>query len=146
MEEDGEDRQRCHEAHKEKVDAEEALRDSAPVRKLILHKFLRDEPAEEDTGEETTDGEEDLTRDKVEDIEQRLATNLKSAPVTQRQRADGTNDGTCHRDDDGTFLAGDMKFLIEKGGRHLMKGDKRGESSQREEEVEQQGHDPPQNR
>ena len=37
MEEDGEDRQRCHETHQKKVDAKETLRDGTPVGELIFH-------------------------------------------------------------------------------------------------------------
>ena len=37
MEENSEDRQRCHETHQEEVDTEETLRYRSPVGKLILH-------------------------------------------------------------------------------------------------------------
>ena len=120
MEEDGEDRQRCHETHQEEVDAKETLRDGPPVGELILHQFLGHDPAEENTGQETTDGEEDLSGHEIEDIEQRLTANLQPAPVAQRQGADSPDDGTSHRHDDSTFLTGDMQLLIEESRRDLM--------------------------
>ena len=56
--------------HTEEIKVEETATHGAPVGELVMHHFMWNGPTHEKTGEETTDGEEDLTRDEVENIEE----------------------------------------------------------------------------
>ena len=56
--------------HTEEIEVEEAATHGAPVGELVAHHLMGDSPAYKQTGEQTTYGEEDLTCDKIEDIEE----------------------------------------------------------------------------
>ena len=70
MQEDAEYGYRRHEAHQEQIGLKETTTHRAPVGELILDELLRYEPAEEDARQEAADGQEDLTGDDVEDVEE----------------------------------------------------------------------------
>ena len=87
-------------------------------------------PADEDTGKEAHNGQEYLTCDEVEQIEQRLVKIDKSLVTSQRQRAESTNDGRRDCDQQGCTLASGVQFLFKECRRHLMQGDERCQGSQ----------------
>ena len=70
MKEYCQDTQRANDAHKEVVDSEETTTQCAPVGELILDKFLRNIPANEQACEESADRKEYLSGHEVEYIEE----------------------------------------------------------------------------
>ena len=77
MQEDQENAHRAHEPHKEEEDAEKAAANRSPVGKLVTHNVLGHIPADEETGEEAANGQHDLSRHKVEHIEEILSTDAQ---------------------------------------------------------------------
>ena len=69
MKEDGKNGQRRYETNEEKIDAEEPLRHSAPVRELVFDELLWYKPSNENACQETANRKEDLTSDKVKNVE-----------------------------------------------------------------------------
>ena len=64
--------------HQEQINMEHrSIAQSTPVGELILHNFMRNKPTDEYTGEETHDGQEQLARYKVEEVEECLAEELQ---------------------------------------------------------------------
>ena len=96
MQENQEDGKRTDILHQEDEDMEETdIADTVQrpvIRKLLLYDMMGHIPADEDTGQETDDGQEYLTRDEVEPVEQRLAKDDQSIDGTQRQRTECTDD------------------------------------------------------
>ena len=74
MEENKQDGQWTHVLDQEQVDMEEAVvvTQFSPVAELVAYDFMRHEPTDEDAGQEAYYGQENLTRDEVEPVEQRL--------------------------------------------------------------------------
>ena len=77
VQEDQENAHRAHEPHKEEEDAEKATANRSPVGKLVTHNVLGHIPADEETGEEAANGQHDLSRHKVEHIEEILSTDAQ---------------------------------------------------------------------
>ena len=73
MKEDKEDGQGTDVLHEEDIDVEVATTQRTPVGELVAHNIVRHCPPDEDTCEEADNGQEDLTGDEVEPVEQRLA-------------------------------------------------------------------------
>ena len=66
---------------KEYVGVEQSATQSAPVGELFFHDLVWNIPAYEHAGEESADGQEYLSGDIVEYVEQRHTEELQSAPV-----------------------------------------------------------------
>lgn len=142
MEEDAQDSQRTEPAHKEEIDGEKAATKGSIVGELIFHQLAGHIPANEQTGEETSYGQENLSRNEVEDIEETLFAYGEETPGTQRQRADSPDKGTRQRDSGGSTRTGELAFLLKERRTHLMKGDERRERRHGEQGIESQGDDP----
>ena len=89
-----EDEDRTNELNQEKINTEETALQGSPVSKLILYDLLRYIPAQEQAGKESCQRKEYLTRNEVEPIEQRLSEGRKFICCTQRERTEGSDDGT----------------------------------------------------
>ena len=77
MQEDKQDTDGTDVLHQEDVEMEQRpVTQCPPVGKLIPHNLMRHEPADEDTGQEAHDGQEQLACHKVEQVEDRLAKHL----------------------------------------------------------------------
>ena len=70
MQEDSEDGEGTDIAYQEEVGLEEATAERSPVGELIANQLLGHIPANEQAGEETTDGQEELSRHEVEEVEE----------------------------------------------------------------------------
>ena len=116
-----EDEDRTNELNQEKINTEETALQGSPVGKLILYDLLRYIPAQEQAGKESSQRKEYLPRNEVEPIEQRLSEERKLICCTQRERAEGSDDGTGSRNDGSTLLEVYLQFLVEERGIHLMK-------------------------
>ena len=77
MEEDAKDSQRTHVSYQEQVYAQETAAYGAPVSKLVLHYLAGHNPSQKEAGEETANGKEYLSRNKIEHIEKILAANAQ---------------------------------------------------------------------
>ena len=73
VQENDEDGHGAHESNEKEVGAEECGAQSAPVGELVFHNVLGHKPAQEDAGEESAYGQENLSGYKVEHIEERHA-------------------------------------------------------------------------
>jgi len=73
MQEDEQDAQRADILHQEDIEVE-IFPDTqcTTISELVVYQLMRYEPANQDTGQETYDGQENLSCHKVEDIEQCL--------------------------------------------------------------------------
>ena len=124
--------------HEEEIDVEKTSTESAPVCELVAHNLVWQIPTNEKAGEETTDGEEHLTRDEIEDVEQRLSEERQSLHTTKRQRAERTHDTTADSDYERSTVAGETHLLLEKGCADLMERDERRECGERQQGIEHQ--------
>ena len=80
MQEDKQDAQRTDIFHKEDIEMEiSANTQSATIGEFVMNQFVRHEPANQDTGQESHNRQENLSRHKVEDIEQRLFEKMQRA-------------------------------------------------------------------
>ena len=73
MQEDEQNADWTDETNHEEEDGEQLTAHRAPIRKLITHYLLRYTPTQEQTGKESCQRKEYLTRNEVEPIEQRLS-------------------------------------------------------------------------
>ena len=80
MEENHEDADRADIAHAEEIESEEASSQCAAVGELVLNHASRHAPSDEQAGEEAANGQEYLSGNEVEHVEQWTAEDLK--PVT----------------------------------------------------------------
>ena len=78
MQEDKQDGQRTDILHQEDIEMEITSTQRPPVGKLIVYQLMGSRPSDEDTGEESHDGQEYLAGDEVEPVEQRLAKQLQT--------------------------------------------------------------------
>ena len=69
VKENGKYRDRTDEPYKEEVCAEQPARNSTPVGKLIMYKFLWHKPPQEHTSQHTTHRQEYLSGQEVEEVE-----------------------------------------------------------------------------
>jgi hypothetical protein len=70
MQENKEDTERTYIFHLEKIEVEiSADTQGTTVGKLIVYQLMRNEPANQNTGQETDNRQEDLASHKIEDIE-----------------------------------------------------------------------------
>ena len=120
MQENNQDSQWTHILHQEQVRMEEASSQSAPVGELVVYYLVGYHPANEDTCQETYDGQEYLTSDEVEPFEQRTAEHDQTVDSPQRQRAERTDDAGQDGDPHGGTLTGGMQLFLEEGRRHLV--------------------------
>ena len=104
MQENKQDGQRADILDKEQVAVEIAdiVLQFPSIAELIAHNLMGDIPPDEDTGEEAHHGQEYLASDKVKPVEQGLAKEGQPVIGTQRQRAKGSDDGSCHRHGQGS--------------------------------------------
>ena len=73
MQEDKQDTERTDVLHQEEIDVEIARHTQCTiVCKLVVYQFMRYEPSDQDTCQETYHRQENLTCHEVEDIEQRF--------------------------------------------------------------------------
>ena len=121
MQEDQEDADWTDESDGKEEDRKKLSTYRIPVGEFITHNLLWHIPAQEQTGKESCQRKEYLTRNKVEPIEQRLSEERKLICCTQRERAEGSDDGTGNRNDGSTLLAVYLQLLVEERGIHLMK-------------------------
>ena len=85
MQEDEQDTDWTDILHQEDVEMEQRdITQGAIVSELVAHKLMWNEPADEDTGQEAHNRQEQLARDKVEQVEDGHAEQLLSAPCAQR--------------------------------------------------------------
>ena len=75
--EDEQDAERTDVFHAEEVEVEETHAQRAPVAVFVAYQLVGEMPAHKQTGEETADGEEQLSGDEVEDVEQRPAQHMQ---------------------------------------------------------------------
>ena|SRR5574344_642358 len=132
MQEDNHDKCRTEILDGEEIDMEERTTESAPIRKLVAHQLVRQIPSHHQTCEESAYGQEHLTSDKVEDVEQRLAKETHHLISSERQRTDGAKHTARYGDYQCRLLATDVQFLVEESRAHLMQRDKRREGCQRQ--------------
>ena len=104
MQENKQDGQRANILDEEQVAVEIAdiVLQLTLIAELIAHNLMRHIPPDEDTGEEAHHGQEYLASDKVKPVEQGLAKESEPVVGTQRQRAEGSDDGSCHRHGQGS--------------------------------------------
>ena len=135
MQKDKQDTQRTDILHQEDVQVEiSAYTQRATIGELIMNQLMGHEPANQNTGQETNDWQENLSRHKVEDIKQCLLEEVqRRSRGTQRERTDDAHHTTRDRNDDGRCLTGNAKLLVEKRGAYLMKRDQGGKSCQRQQ-------------
>ena len=77
MQEDKQDAKRTDVLYQEEIDMEEARHTQGTVvSELVVYQFMRHEPANQDTRQETSDRQEDLSRHEVEEVEERLAQEM----------------------------------------------------------------------
>ena len=69
--------------HQKEVEMEEWAAQCTPVGELVAHYLVRHKPADEDTGKETYDGQEDLPGNEVKPIEQRASCNAEEVDGAQ---------------------------------------------------------------
>ena len=112
--------QRAHVFYQEDEQMEETATEGSPIGKLIVDNLMRNKPSDENTGKEAYNGKEYLTSNKVKPVEQRCAKQHQAVHCTQRQRAEGSNDGTGDGDYQGGRLARYMHFLMEEGRTDLV--------------------------
>ena len=120
---------------------EESSAQLAAIGKLVAHHLVVDIPADEDTRQEAHHGQEDLTGDEIEQIEQRLAKICHSIDGPQRQRAEGSDNGSAHRHQQGGALAGGVQLFLEECRRDLVERYERCQCCQRQQQEEQQRDD-----
>ena len=143
MQEDKENGQRADILYQEDIQMEEATAQSTPIGELVVNYLVGQEPANEDTGQESDNRQEYLTGDEVEPVEEALTEDHHTvASTTQRQRAQHAKGGCGDRHDEGSALARDRKFLVDEGGGHLVERDERRESCQCQQYKEQQRDNP----
>ena len=82
MQEDEEDADRTDILHQEQVKMEILSAQGAPVGKLVTHNLMRNEPSNEDAGEESDDRQENLACYEVKPVEH--------GPLEERQALDST--------------------------------------------------------
>ena len=135
MQEDKEDTQRTDILHQENIQVEiSANTQCATIGELIMNQLMGHEPANQNTGQETHDWQENLSSHKVEDIKQCLLEEVqRRSRGAQRERTDDAHHTTRNRNDDGRCLTGNAKLLVEKRGAYLMKRDQGGKSCQRQQ-------------
>ena len=93
----------------------------ATIGELVAYQFMWYEPTYQDTGKETYNRQEYLSCHKIEDVKQRLFEEMQCGTSgAQREGTDDTHDTARDRDDDSRSLTGDVKFLMEEGGTHLV--------------------------
>ena len=77
MQEDKQNTQRTDIFHQKDIQVEiSAYTQRATIGELIMNQLMGREPANQNTGQETNDWQENLSRHKVEEIKQRLAHEL----------------------------------------------------------------------
>ena len=140
MEEDEQDAERTDESDAEEVDAEEASTQGASIGEFLVNDALWHIPSQEETRQESSQGQEDLARGEIEQVEETHAEE-RDVAVVERQRAEHTYDGTQHSDDGGSATPRDLQLLMEECCAHLMQGDERRQCCHREQQVEQQRND-----
>ena len=99
---------------------EEASAQLAPVGELVVYYLVGYHPSNEDTCQETYDGQEYLTSDEVEPFEQRPTEEYQTVDSAQLQRTERTNDTGQDGDPHGGTLTGGMQLFLEEGRRHLV--------------------------
>lgn len=120
MQEDNHDKCRTEILDGEEIDMEERTTESAPIRKLVAHQLVRQIPSHHQTCEESAYGQEHLTSDKVEDVEQCLAQKTHYLISSKRQRTECSKYTTRNRNNQCSLLATDMQLLMEKSRTHFM--------------------------
>lgn len=120
MQENGEYAQRTNVAHAEQIGAKERGTKCAPIGELVFYKLSRHEPTKEYAGEETAHGQEYLSCYEVEDVEQRVPSDVQTAHCAQRKRTKRTYCERSCRYDGGRLLTSDVEFFEEEGGAYLV--------------------------
>jgi hypothetical protein len=85
MQEDEQDGQRADILDEQQIGVEKASAQRSPIGELVAHQFVGQEPANEDAGHETYEGQEYLSCDEVEPVEQRFTKYLQALDGTKRQ-------------------------------------------------------------
>ena len=135
-------RQGADEAQQEEVDAEESSRHRPPVGELVVYYLSGYEPSQEYACEHTSQGQEYLSSNEVEEIKKVHSTDTKEVPAAQRQRAEHADYSARNSHYHCSLLTGDVKFLKEERGAHLMERHQRCECRHGEKQVEKQRHYP----
>ena len=76
MQEYRQNTERTNEPNQEQIALKERALERSPIGKLIANDILGNTPTQEKTGKETTNRQENLSRDKVENVKQRLPVKL----------------------------------------------------------------------
>ena len=91
MQENEHDTDGAYVLHQEEVDMEQAaIIECSPVGEFVAHNLMWYKPTNQDTGQEAHDRQEQLTRDKVEEAEQRHTEVVVTLHSTQGK---GVEDG-----------------------------------------------------
>ena len=138
MQKDKQDTQRTDILHQEDIQVEiSAYTQRATIGELIMNQLMGHEPANQNTGQETHDWQENLSSHKVEDIKQCLLEEVqRRSRGAQRERTDDAHHTTRNRNDDGRSLTCDMKLLMKERCTHLVKRNQGGKGCQRKEQIE----------
>lgn len=70
MEKDEEDTDRADVLDQQEIEVEIVTAKSTPIGEFVAHELVGDKPAEEDAGQKTYDGEENLSGDEIEPVEE----------------------------------------------------------------------------
>ena len=85
MKENQQDTHRTNKAHQKKEHTEKRAPQRAPIGELVAHQLVRNKPPYENTCEESADGQEQLSGDEIEKVEQRHAENGQRIACPQRK-------------------------------------------------------------
>ena len=86
VEEDEGDGQGGDPTHEEQIETEEGNTQRAVVRDLGMNQTAVEFPPDEETDEDAAQGQDNLGRDKVEEVEEAEATNPETVPHAHGQR------------------------------------------------------------
>lgn len=127
--------------HAEEIEMEETAFQRTPVIVFVANQLVGKEPTDKQTGEESADRQEQLSRDKVKQVEEAHAPYLQLVKTAERKGTEGTDDRTAEGDNKGCRTAGDMDFFVQECRAYLVKGYEGGKGCQRQQCIEKQGDD-----
>ena len=126
MEEDKQNTNRADVLHKEDIEMEHRdISQGALVGEFVAHQFVGHEPADKDTRQEAHYRQEQLTCNKVEQIEDSHAKQLMLAHSAQRQRAYCTKQHSGNGHCNCSMFSCRAHFLFQESRAHLMQRNQR---------------------
>ena len=137
MQEDEQNADWTDETNHEEEDGEQLTAHRAPIRKLITHYLLRYIPTQEQTGDNRSKRHQQLRREIVTIRKEILTEESQSWNCSLRKRTEYGNDAAGNGLYPRTLGTGNLAFLINHRRTNLVHGNRRGQSCQYQQGIEQ---------